>query len=433
MKSTNKHMPKKTIKDISVIGKRALIRVDFNVPLSKEGDISNDRRIRAALPTIQMVLNSGGSAVLVSHLGKPKGQDPASEPKFQMAKVAQRLQELLPGNRVSASNDVVGPTSKALASKLKPGEILLLENVRFDPREQMPGKFLEKSGQKLTNDQEAREFLKQVLQNTDVATFAGDLRNLADVYVNDAFGTCHRLDVSMFAVAGLFPAGERVVGLLVEKELDILNGLLGSPKKPMVGIMGGAKVSDKILFIERILEKVDSLLVGGAMTYTFRAALGQSVGNSLVERDKLDLAHGLLKKAGSKICLPIDHVIADKLDASAQVKISDDIPDGWIGVDIGPETRRLYAENIKSAATVLWNGPMGKFEDEPFQAGTKAIAEAMAARRDAITVVGGGESAEAVEEFGFLDRMTHVSTGGGAFLEYVEGKPFAALAVVDEK
>jgi phosphoglycerate kinase len=369
----------------------------------------------------------------MSHLGKPKGSDPAAEPKFRMDRVARRLGELLPGVKVAASSDIAGPESKRLAADLKAGDVLLLENVRFSPAEQKPGKFLESLGRELTGDTDARAFVSEVLNLPDVKAFAGDLRALADVYVNDAFGTCHRLDVSMFAAPALFPVGARVVGSLVEKELAILDGLLGSPKKPMIGIMGGAKVSDKIAFIEEVLKKVDRLLVGGAMTYTFRLAQGQSVGGSLVERDKLEVAADLLKKAQGRIFLPIDHVVADKLDASAHVKVVEDIPDGWIGVDIGPKTRALYRDEIRSAATVLWNGPMGKFEDEPFRAGTLAIAQAMAERTDAVTVVGGGESAEAVEEFGFAERMTHVSTGGGAFLEYVEGKPFAALAVVDEK
>jgi len=252
--------------------------------------------------------------------------------------------------------------------------------------------------------------------------------------VNDAFGTCHRKDSSMYAVPGLFPPGSRVVGFLVEKELQVLEDLLGAPAKPMVAIMGGAKVSDKIGFIEAILKRVDKLLVGGAMTYTFRLAMGKSVGGSLVERDKLDLAEKLGQLAGDRLVLPVDHVVADKLDPSAQVRVvEDDIPDGWIAVDIGPKTREAYAAQIRSAKTVLWNGPMGKFEDEPFRAGTLAVARAMAEHKDAVTVVGGGESAEAVEEFGLLERMTHVSTGGGAFLEYVEGKPFAPLSVVDEK
>jgi phosphoglycerate kinase len=322
-----------------------------------------------------------------------------------MARVAQRLGELLPGVPVAAAADVAGPDAVARAAALRPGQVLVLENLRFDPREQKPD-----------------------------AAFAAALRGLADVYVNDAFGTCHRKDASMHAVPLAFPPGTRAVGLLVEKELHVLDELLGKPKKPMIGIMGGAKVSDKILFIEKVLEKVDALLVGGAMTYTFRAARGESVGKSLVERDKLDLATALLAKAGDRLVLPVDHLVADRLDPAAATRTVTDIPDGWLGVDIGPQTLERYRQRLADAATILWNGPLGKFEDEPFRAGTLGIARAMADRTaaGAVTVVGGGESAEAVEEFGLAERMTHVSTGGGAFLEYVEGKPFAALDAVDE-
>jgi phosphoglycerate kinase len=398
-------MAKKTLRDVDPSGKKVLIRVDFNVPQDKDGSISNDRRIRSALPTIRYALDKGAAVVLMSHLGRPKGSDPAAEPKLRMEKVARRLGELLPGVKVGTSPEVVGSAAKQLAAELKAGEVLVLENLRFDPRE----------------------------QKYDEA-FARELRSLADLYVNDAFGTCHRKDASMFGVPALFPPGSRVVGFLVEKELQILDGLLGSPKKPMVGIMGGAKVSDKITFIEKVLGKVDRLLVGGAMTYTFRLAMGQTVGKSLVERDKLDLANHLRALAGDRLVLPVDHVVTDKLEPGAKVQVVEaDIPDGWIAVDIGPKTQKLYREAILGAATVLWNGPMGKFEDEPFRAGTLAVANAMAEHTGAVTVVGGGESAEAVEEFGLLERMTHVSTGGGAFLEYVEGKPFAPLEVVDEK
>jgi phosphoglycerate kinase len=259
------------------------------------------------------------------------------------------------------------------------------------------------------------------------------LAALADVYVNDAFGTCHREDASMLAVPECFPAGARVVGLLVEKELKILDDLLGEPQHPFVAIMGGAKVSDKIGVIESLLGKVDRLLIGGAMTFTFRKAMGQSVGKSLVEEDKLDLAKRLIEKAGTKLELPVDHVVADQLDAPWKINVvKADIPDGWLGLDIGPETIARYAAAIASAKTVIWNGPMGKSEDEPFEAGTRGVAEALA-KSDAVTVVGGGESAEAIERFSLDEKVTHVSTGGGAFLEYIEGKPFAALAVISEK
>ena len=396
-------MAKKTVRDIDVAGKKVFIRVDFNVPTDDDGTITDDRRIRSALPTIKLVLEKGGSAILASHMGRPVG-DPAKDAPYKLDGVADQLRKLLPGVTVLKSDEVVGPQSEKLAAELKPGQILVLENLRFHKGE--------KKG--------------------DV-NFAKQIAALADVYVNDAFGTCHREDASMLAVPQQFPVGTRVVGLLVEKELEILDQLLGSPKKPMIAIMGGAKVSDKINVIEALLPKIDQLLIGGAMTYTFRKALGESVGNSLVENDKLDLARELLTKAGKKLELPVDHVVSDKFAAPQEVKIVDaDIPDGWLGLDIGPKTIAKYGAYIAKAGTVIWNGPMGKFEDEPFQAGTRGVAEAMAAS-SAITVVGGGESAEAVQRFGLDSKITHVSTGGGAFLEYIEGKSFTALGAIDDK
>lgn len=394
---------KKTLGDVEVKGKRLLIRVDFNVPQAADGSIADDRRIRAALPTIRNALERGGAVILMSHMGRPKG-DPAKDAKYSLAVAAQRLEQLLPGVKVAHCAEVIGPRAQEMARGLKPGEVLVLENLRFHPGE----------------------------KDGDPA-FAKALRELADIYVNDAFGTCHRADASMVAVPNAFPSAQRVVGFLVEKELAVLEELLGSPKRPMIAVMGGAKVSDKIGFIEAILRRVDKLLVGGAMTYTFRKALGQSVGGSLVEADKLDLAKRLLDQAGGKLVLPVDHLVAERPDPAAATKIvTRDIPDGWCGVDIGPETVALYRREIAAAATILWNGPMGKFEDAPFQAGTKAIAAALA-EHPGVTVVGGGESAEAVEKFGFAPKLTHVSTGGGAFLEYVEGKPFAALAVIEDR
>lgn len=395
-------MAKKTIRDVELKGKKALIRVDFNVPQGADGSVADDRRIRAALPTIKHALDHGAAVIVMSHLGRPKG-DPAKDAKYKMTPVANRLRELLGGTTVHEAADVVGDKTTELAKNLKPGEVLVLQNLRFHPGE----------------------------QGGDEG-FAKQLRQLADVYVNDAFGTCHRKDASMYAVPSQFPAGNRVVGFLVEKELKILDGLLSQPEKPMIAVMGGAKVSDKIDFIEAILKRVDKLLVGGAMTYTFRKARGESVGNSRVEADKLDMANDLLKQAGDRLVLPVDHLVAEKPEADAQTKVVDaEIPDGWCGMDIGPKTIERYRKEIAGAKTVLWNGPMGKFEDEPFRKGTIAIAEAMA-DSPAVTVVGGGESAEAVEKFGLAPRMTHVSTGGGAFLEYVEGKPFDALTVIDD-
>jgi phosphoglycerate kinase len=338
----------------------------------------------------------------MSHLGRPKG-DPKKVATFKMDHVAKRLGELL-GKPVRKVDEVVGPSATAAASALKPGEVLLLENLRFHPGE----------------------------QKGDEA-FARQIADLGDVYVNDAFGTCHRTDASMYAVPKLMAGKPRAVGFLVAKELEILGQLLANPKRPLVGIIGGAKVSDKIGFIKAMLQRVDKLLIGGAMANTFAKAQGKAVGNSRVEADKLDVARELLKLGGDRMVLPVDRLIADKPDATATTKIVEgDVPDGWEAMDIGPKTIKFFADEIARAGTVVWNGPVGKFEDEPFSKGTRFIAQALA-NSPAITIVGGGETAEAVEEFGMADSMTHVSTGGGAFLEYVEGKPFKALEVIDEK
>lgn len=394
-------MAKKTLKDLSSLqGKKVLIRVDFNVPLDDKGHISNDRRIRAALPTIKYVLDAGGSAIVMSHLGRPKG-DPKKDAPFRMNQVADRLSQLL-GRPVSKADDVVGPAVSALAQALKPGQVLVLENLRFHPGEQAGD-----------------------------AAFAAQIAALGDVYVNDAFGTCHRRDASMLAVPAAMAGKPRVVGFLVAKELEILDRLLSNPPRPLLGIMGGAKVSDKIGFIKSMLQRVDQLLVGGAMTYTFLKAQGHNVGSSRAENDKLDLARELLTQGQGKIVLPVDHLIAEKPEATAKTSVVEGaIADGWCGLDIGPKTIARYQEAIAKAGTVVWNGPVGKFEDEPFRQGTRAIAQAMA-QAQGVTIVGGGETAEAVEELGLDARMTHVSTGGGAFLEYVEGTPFQALAQID--
>jgi phosphoglycerate kinase len=394
-------MAKKTIADLPDLrGKRVLIRTDFNVPLDAAGNVTNDRRIRAALPTIRRVLDAGGSTIVMSHLGRPKG-DPKKDAPFKMDKVARRLGELL-GRPVRKVDEVVGPNVEAAARALKPGEVLVLENLRFHPGEQAgdPG-------------------------------FAGQLAKLADVYVNDAFGTCHRSDASMVAVPAAMRDKPRVVGLLVAKELDVLDKLLSSPPRPVVAILGGAKVSDKIGFIKALLARVDRVLIGGAMTYTFMKAQGRGVGSSKVEGDKLDVARELLALGGSKIVLPVDHLAVERLDAPQGARVvQGDIPDGRIGVDIGPETIARYREEIGRAGTVVWNGPLGKYEDEPYSRGTRAVAEALA-NSHAVTIVGGGETAEAVEAFDLAGKMTHVSTGGGAFLEYVEGTPFAALEQIE--
>ncbi len=396
-------MAKQTIRDLDLNGKKVLVRVDFNVPQTSDGAVSDDRRIRAALPTLNYALSQGASLILVSHLGRPTG-DPATDAPFRLDRVAERLAKVL-GRPVKKVNDTVGPEAQAAAAALKPGEVLVVENVRFNKGE--------KKGDK---------------------EFAQKLAGLADAYVNDAFGTCHRDEASMVAVPECFPPDRRAIGFLVEKELQILETLLGQPKSPMVSVMGGAKVSDKILIIENLLPKVDHLLVGGAMTYTFLKAQGHAIGKSRCEADKLDEARKLLEKAGSKIVLPVDHLVATAPNATAETLVVEgsDLPDDWFGMDIGPKTVAAYGAIIKAAGTVVWNGPMGKFEDEPFRQGTRGIAEALGASQG-VTVVGGGETAEAVEAFGFADKVTHVSTGGGAFLEYLEGKKFNSLKVIPDK
>ncbi len=395
-------MAKQTIRDLDLAGKKVLIRVDFNVPQTAEGDVSDDRRIKAALPTIRHALEKGAGVILVSHLGRPTG-DPSKDAPFKMEKVAARLQELL-GSVVQQVPDTVGPYAKQAAADLKPGGVLVLENVRFHKGE--------KKGD---------------------PAFAADMAGLADAYVNDAFGTCHRDEASMVAVPSQFPEAHRGLGFLVEKELRILEDLLGDPKRPVVAVMGGAKISGKIDVIEALLPKVDKLLIGGAMSYTFLKAAGHKVGNSLVEDDRLDVARALREKAGDKLELPVDFLVADamKADANTQIIEGHDLPDGWEGFDIGPKTIARYSQFIKDAATVVWNGPVGKFEIEPFSKGTRGLAEALAASA-ATTVVGGGETAEAVEQFGFAEMVDHVSTGGGAFLEYLEGKKFNSLAVIPD-
>ncbi len=393
---------KKTLANLpDMRGKKVLVRVDFNVPLDAGGNITNDRRIRAALPTLRQLLDRGAAVIVMSHLGRPKG-DPKKDIAFKMDNAARRLGELL-GKPVQKVDAVVGPSVTAAAQRLQPGEVLVLENLRFHPGEQ-----------------------------TGDPAFARELAALADAYVNDAFGTCHRKDASMVAVPAAMKGKPRVVGTLVAKELDVLNELLSHPKRPFLGILGGGKVSDKIGFIKALLGRVDRVLIGGAMTYTFLKAQGKSVGGSRLESDKLDVARELLELGQGKIQLPVDHLVVDAIDKPATARIVTDIPGGAVGVDIGPKTIDLFTKEIRSAATVVWNGPAGKFEDEPYSKGTRAVAEALAAS-PAVTVVGGGETAEAVEEFGLDAKMKHVSTGGGAFLEYVEGTPFAALREIDER
>ena len=397
-------MPKQTIRDLNLAGRKVLVRVDFNVPQTKDGTISDDRRIKAALPTLQHALDAKAALILVSHLGRPSGDPTADEP-FRLDRVARRLGELL-GKPVQKVNDTVGEAATAAAGALQPGEVLVVENVRFNKGE--------KKGDP--------DFAKQLAAP------------LADVYVNDAFGTCHRDEASMVAAPRQFLAQDRGIGFLVEKELQILDTLLKHPKPPMVAIMGGAKVSDKIGVIENLLPKIDKLLIGGAMTYTFLKAQGHAIGRSRVEADKLDEARKLLDLAGDKLVLPVDHLMAESLEPTSRTWVVEgsELPDDGIGIDIGPATVQLYGEILATAGTVVWNGPMGKFEDEPFRHGTLGVARAMA-DSPGITVVGGGETAEAVERFGFADRVSHVSTGGGAFLECLEGKSFNSLGAIADR
>lgn len=392
-------MPKTTLADLGdLTGKRVLIRVDFNVPMDKKtGAITNDRRVRAALPTIRALLDKGASVIAMSHVGRPSG-DPAKDAILKMDKIAARFGELL-GQSVKVMADL-NP------QPIPPRSVVMLENLRFDPREQK-------------ND----------------AGFAAQIAALGDIYVNDAFGTCHNdKDASMVAVpAAMKAAGKlRAVGLLVAKELEIIESLMDSPKRPLLGIMGGAKVTDKIAFIHALLAKVDHLLIGGKMGYTFLKAQGVDIGATRVPDEELAAAKQLLPHVGTKITLPVDSLAAKSDDLTVHQVVAGTIPAGYEGVDIGPKTLALYADKIDKAGTVIWNGPVGWFEQPAFSAGTRGIAAAMAAS-PAITIVGGGETAEAVEQFGFDSKMTHVSTGGGAFLAYVEGKKFASLAQIDDR
>ena len=401
-------MAKKTIADLGDLkGKKVLVRVDFNVPLDKKtGDVKNDRRIRGALPTVKALLDAGASVIAMSHLGRPEKADEAGRKLLTMDKIAARFGELLGKPVKKAANTVVGPEVTAAVAAMQPGDVILLENLRFDPREQK-------------NDPE----------------FAKAIADLGDAYVNDAFGTCHNdKDASMVAVpAALKAAGKpRAVGLLVAKELEVIDGLMANPKAPVIAVMGGAKVSDKIAFINALLKKVDNLLIGGKMTYAFYKAKGIKVGSTRVDDAEVQAATPLLALVDDKITLPNDALAAKTDDLTKTDTFVGDIPEGYEGVDIGPMTTGVYAEVIAQAGTVIWNGPVGWFEQPAFSKGTRGIAEAMASSK-ATTVVGGGETAEAVEQFGLDSKMTHVSTGGGAFLAYVEGKKFASLAQIDDK
>ncbi len=396
---------KKTVTDIDVKGKKVLCRCDFNVPQDKQtGAITDDKRIRAALPTLQYLLDQGAAVIACSHLGKPKGE---VKPALSLAPVAKRLEELL-GKPVLFAADVVGEDATAKAAALQPGQIMLLENLRFEKGEEK-------------NDP---AFAKAL----------ADLAGADGVYVSDAFGTVHRAHASTAGVAEYLPA---VSGFLIQKELEIIGGALASPKRPLVAILGGSKVSSKIGVINNLLEIADTIIIGGGMAYTFSAAQGGKIGASMLEADWQDYAREMITKAkekGVKLLLPVDDVVADKFaaDANHQVVPSGEIPEGWMGLDIGPKTVELYSAAVADAGTVIWNGPMGVFEFPAFANGTKAVAEALS-KTDAITIVGGGDSAAAVEQLGYADKMTHISTGGGASLEFMEGKALPGVVCLLDK
>lgn len=395
-------MNKKTIEDIDVSGKKVLVRADFNVPLDENGRITDETRIKAALPTIKYLLEHNAAVILCSHLGRPKGE---FNMKYSLAPVASRLKEIFGENRVTFASDIIGESAKQAVASLKPGNIVLLENLRFHKEEEK-------------ND----------------PAFAKALAAYADIYVNDAFGTAHRAHASTAGVADYLPA---VAGELIGKELSVMGKALDNPERPFVAILGGRKVSDKIGVINNLLEKVDTLIIGGAMSYTFFKAMGLNIGNSLVEEDKLSLAKQLLAKAeakGIKMLLPVDCVLANDFNAQAEMLTVDydKIPDGWEGMDIGPKTRELYAQAIKPAKTVIWNGPMGVFEFPRFAEGTKAVAKAMS-ECSGTTIIGGGDSAAAVEQLGFASKITHISTGGGASLEFLEGLELPGVAALNDK
>lgn len=394
-------MNKKTVEDIDVKGKRVLVRCDFNVPQDDNGNITDDRRIREALKTIRYLIDNNAKVILCSHLGRPKGE---FNMKYSLAPVAKRLSELL-GKEVKLAKDVIGEDAKALANSLNDGDVMLLENVRFHKEEE-------------ANDPE----------------FSKALASLAEVYVNDAFGTAHRAHASTAGVANYLPA---VCGFLIKKEIEVMGNALNNPARPFVAILGGKKVSDKISVIENLIDKVDTLIIGGGMAYTFFKAKGYEVGKSICELDKVDLAKGLLDKAekkGVKLLLPIDNVIATEFSNDAERKVvpSNEIPADWEGLDIGPETIKMFAEELKNAKTVVWNGPMGVFELDNFAVGTNKIAEVLATL-DAVTIIGGGDSAAAVEKGGYADKMTHISTGGGASLEFLEGKDLLGISCLLDK
>lgn len=394
-------MNKKTVKDFDLKGKRVFVRVDFNVPLDENGNITDDTRIRAALPTINYLVENQAKVILASHLGRPKGK---FNLKYSLSPVAMRLSQLL-NKEVIFAEDCIGEKVENLVSNMNPGDVLLLENLRFYPQEE-------------ENDRD----------------FAKKLADLAEIYINDAFGTAHRAHASTAGIAEFLPSG---AGFLMQKEIEIMGKALENPERPFVAVLGGAKVSDKIGVITNLLNKVDSLLIGGGMAFTFLKALGYEIGRSLLEEDKIELAGSIIKEAkekGVKLELPEDVVVAEEIKEGTDYKTVSvgEIPSNLIGVDIGEKTREKFAQIIKKAKLVVWNGPMGVFEIKSFSKGTLAIAEAMA-ESGAITIVGGGDSAAAVEQLGFADKMTHISTGGGASLEFLEGKELPGVAVLNDK
>lgn len=395
-------MAKKTVQDVAVKGKRVLVRVDYNVPLNAAGEVTDDKRITASLPTVNYLLGQGARVILCSHLGRPKGERKA---EFSLKPVAVRLAQLLPGVKIEFAEDCIGPEAQAKAMALQDGEILLLENLRFHKEEEK-------------ND----------------PAFAKELASLAELYVSDAFGTVHRAHASTAGVAAYLPA---VAGFLIGKELSIMGEALENPERPFVAILGGAKVADKIGVIKNLLLKCDTLIIGGGMAYTFFKAVGYEIGDSLLDADSVGLACELMEAAkarGVKLLLPVDTVVAESFAADAPHKTvkSAAIPAGWQGLDIGEETRALFAEEIKKAKTVIWNGPMGVFEFPAFAKGTAAVAEACAECKGT-TIIGGGDSASAVKKLGFADKMTHISTGGGASLEFLEGKTLPGVAALNDK
>ena len=394
-------MNKLTVKDLDVKGKRVFVRVDFNVPMDENQNITDDKRIRAALPTIQYLIDQGARVILASHLGRPKDQP---EDKFRMDPVAKRLAELL-GKEVTKVDDCIGPEVETAVAGLKDGDVLLLENVRFYPGEKK-------------NDPE----------------FAKNLAGLAEIYVNDAFGAAHRAHASTAGIAQYLPAA---AGFLLQKEIEVMGKALNDPERPFVAILGGAKVADKIGVINNLLQKVDTLIIGGGMAYTFLKAQGYEIGTSLLDADSLTLAKELMeaaKERGVKFLLPVDIVIADRFaaDAAYEVVRADQMRAGWMGMDIGPQTVELFSQEIKTAKTVVWNGPMGVFEMPNFAKGTQAVAQVMA-DSDAITIIGGGDSAAAVEQAGLADKLSHVSTGGGASLEFLEGKALPGVEALNDR